>query len=361
MFAAKLKLWVGFLAAAAALVCSAAAFARQAPAVDGPPAPAAAQGPAQPLPPPDLPPPGGAPAPGQQPKNEPAKDAPPPKGDVARLQGTWDVAEIETMSMRNPGQGATVVFDGDEVHFHYGAGITLRAKFKVDESHNPPWIDLHYSAVHSPPNLPPLSTPTVGAYKLDGNKLALALGSPAGSPEARGLPRAGRPTDFQTGPGTGAMALYLVRRDAAQPGKAGARQQIPPGQIWAGCYGAEHQPARLVVRDEKQWQAVWAKSMGAPSVTPVSPEPQPLARVDFARHMVLAVFMGNRENGGHVVDILRIVATAEGWTVHVHEYSPPPGGTPKVTQQPFLLVVVPRFEGKVTFVNGDRPAPGPGF
>jgi RNA polymerase sigma-70 factor (ECF subfamily) len=355
MFAAKLKLLVGFLAATVALVCGAAAFARQTPTAAAPPARVAPQGPAQP-PPPDLPPPGGVPVAGQQPKNDPAKDAPPPKGDVARLQGTWDMAEIETMSMRQPGQGATVIFDGDNVTFQYVVGVTLKAKFKLDEKHNPPWIDLHYYAVENLPNMPPLSAPTVGAYKLDGDKLALALGSPAGSPEAKGLPRAGRPTGFQTGPGTGAMVLFLVRRAAVPPGKAGAKQPIPLGRIWTGCYGAEHQPARLVVRDEKQWQAVWDRSMGAPSVTPVSPEPQPLARVDFTKHMVLSVFMGDRENGGHVVDITRIVATAEGWTVYVHEYSPPPGGTPKVTQQPFILVVVPRFEGKVTFVSDDGPA-----
>jgi RNA polymerase sigma factor (sigma-70 family) len=283
------------------------------------------------------------------PKDQPKVQA---KGDAAKLQGVWDIVEVETMKMPAKGNGGTVTFDGEDCIFQYAPNMVLKAKFKLDETKDPRWIDLGYYETTNPPGLPPVATPTVGAYKLEGDKLTLGLGSPAGSPESNGLPRAGRPVTFDTSPGTGAMVLRLVRRSAGKPGQG---KDLSISKRWTGFYGSEHNQVRLVIRDEKQWEAAWAKSMGAKPETPHSPEPQPLEKVDFSKHMVLAVFMGDRENGGHVTEITRIVATADGWTVWVREKSPPPGGTPKVTQQPFCLVVVPRFEGRVTFVNEDQP------
>jgi hypothetical protein len=104
-----------------------------------------------------------------------------------------------------------------------------------------------------------------------------------------------------------------------------------------------------VVRDEKTWEEVWAKSMGAKPETPHSPEPVPLVTVNFKNKMVLAAFMGDHEDGGHSVEVVKMVENADGWTVHVRESSPPPSGQHKVTLQPFCLVVVPRLEGKIRF------------
>jgi RNA polymerase sigma factor (sigma-70 family) len=161
--------------------------------------------------------------------------------------------------------------------------------------------------------------------------------------------------------GTGAIVLRLVRHDAGNKATPDGGKHIPLGQRWKEFWGTEHNHVRLVIRDEKQWETVWAKSMGAPPEAPVAPWPQPLAKVDFSKFMVLAAFMGDRENGGHIVDITRVVETVDGWTVYVREYSPPPDGTHKVTQQPYCLVVVPRFEGQVRFANEDGPArPVPG-
>jgi RNA polymerase sigma factor (sigma-70 family) len=291
----------------------------------------------------------------QPPKDEQKKDQPRLRGDAAKLQGVWDIVEIEAMEMATKGEGATITFDGDGCVIRYGPGSHLKGKFKLDESQKPGWIDLAYYEVSSAAGQPALAAPTVGAYKFDGDALILALGVPAGSPEANGLPKAGRPVGFDTSPGTGAMVLRLVRRDPDKPREKGKAKEIPLGERWTGSYCTEHNQVRQVIGDDKTWAAVWAKSMGAKPETPVSPEPQQLVKVDFTKHMVLAAFMGDRENGGHEIDITRVVASADGWTVYVRQHSPPPGGTPKITQQPFVLVVVPRLEGKIVFVNEDIP------
>jgi uncharacterized protein (TIGR03067 family) len=313
------------------------------------------------VPPPklELAPPGGGSPEIKSLKDGPPPKAEPPKGDSKLLQGVWDVSEIETMAMPQKGGGATVTFDGENYVFQQGDTTLLKAEFKLDEAFNPRRIDLfHFPQKSLLSTHPLLATPTLGVYKLDGNKLTLALGLLANSPEAQGLRNPGRPTSFQTGPGTAAMVLRLVRQNPAKQNKP-AGQKLTLGQRWTGFYGTEHNHVRLVIRDEMQWAAVWAKSMGAKPETPVSPEPQPLVKVDFKKNMVLAVFMGDRENGGHVVDITRVVTTDDGCKVYVREHSPPPGGEPKVTQQPFCLVVIPRVEGKMEFVNEDGPPAQP--
>jgi RNA polymerase sigma factor (sigma-70 family) len=292
-------------------------------------------------------------------KNDKAKDTPGLKGDAAKLQGVWDVFEIEVMSMSQNGAGATVTFEGEDYIYRSGPDSYLKGKFKLDESKDPRWIDIAYYETKMPAATPPVAQSTAGAYKLAGDKMTLALGFAADSKEAQGLPRAGRPTEFKTGPGTGAFVLHLARRNTGKEPKRGATKEIPLGKRWTGSYGTEHNPARLVIRNEKQWSAVWSKSMGAEPETPVSPQPEPMPKVDFSTHMVLAVFMGDRENGGHVVNITRVEQKDDVWTVYVHEASPPPGGTPKITQQPFCLVVVPRHEGKVTFVDDEIKAKPP--
>jgi RNA polymerase sigma factor (sigma-70 family) len=140
------------------------------------------------------------------------------------------------------------------------------------------------------------------------------------------------------------------------PKEADQRMVIPLGRRWEGLYCTEHKAVRLVVRDEKTWEEVWSKSMGARPETPHSPEPVPLVGVNFKNKMVLAAFMGDHEDGGHSVEIFKMVENADGWTVHVRELSPPPSGQHKVTLQPFCLVVVPRLEGTITF-EVERGAP----
>src|SRR5262249_10103221 len=62
----------------------------------------------------------------------------------------------------------------------------------------------------------------VGIYELDGDKLKICLGIPKDSEQAQGLPRAGRPTEFTSAPGTGAYVMILKRR--AKPADAPTKE-----------------------------------------------------------------------------------------------------------------------------------------
>ena len=52
-------------------------------------------------------------------------------------------------------------------------------------------------------------------------------------------------------------------------------------------------PARLVIRDAAQWEAVWAQTFNG--VTPVPPRPA----IDFSHEMVVVVALGLRSSGGY--------------------------------------------------------------
>jgi RNA polymerase sigma factor (sigma-70 family) len=115
---------------------------------------------------------------------------------------------------------------------------------------------------------------------------------------------------------------------------------------WKGAISGAKKRERLVVRTKEQWQRVWAQAHAT-----VSPRPK-LPEVDFGRHMVLAVFMGEQPSGGYAVTITEATVAKEAVMVRVRERAPSPNTiTPPVITSPWHFAVMPRFERAVKFVD----------
>ena len=95
-----------------------------------------------------------------------------------------------------------------------------------------------------------------------------------------------------------------------------------------------------VVRTEAEWNALWQKH--APG--------RPAPAIDFAKNMVVAVFLGSRPSAGYAVQITDVVSEGNALIVRWQESRPAAGtSAAAVMTAPAHLVSVPRRDGPVKF------------
>ena len=134
---------------------------------------------------------------------QPAADE--PKADTAReelkkLQGTWQVASIETRQKARPEgevSGLKLVIEGDSSTFEKdGKPVVGTWKLSIDPGKKPKTIDI---AVTGAPEDPRGTFTILGIYELDGDSLRICWDGPK------------RPTEFKTTPEGG--ELWVLKRD----------------------------------------------------------------------------------------------------------------------------------------------------
>jgi hypothetical protein len=96
----------------------------------------------------------------------------------------------------------------------------------------------------------------------------------------------------------------------------------------------------VVVRTPEEWKKIWQAH---------APE-RPMPEVDFAKQMVVGVFLGYRSTGGFGATITGIERDGENLVVSWREDRPAPGAiTTQVLTYPFHLVRTDRAAGRVSF------------
>jgi hypothetical protein len=134
--------------------------------------------------------------------------------------------------------------------------------------------------------------------------------------------------------------------DPGGGGGPGAVQWTLLEQNWASGVEA---PETAVARTAAEWAALWTRHHSQSS-----PEP-PRPSVDFSSQMVVGVFLGNRPDPSHLVEIAQISRDGATTTVAYHDVRLVPSSSgacffPAVIAQPTVLVSVPRNE-TVTFTG----------
>ena len=110
-------------------------------------------------------------------------------------------------------------------------------------------------------------------------------------------------------------------------------------------------PTRAIIRDSTAWEAFWTQAHGLMEPAPPTPA------VDLTSSMLLVAALGTRSSGGHSVTIDSV---ARGPSLRVFVTSVTPGPDCMTTMSitwPVQVVRVPRFEGSVEFVEGERVQP----
>jgi uncharacterized membrane protein len=111
-------------------------------------------------------------------------------------------------------------------------------------------------------------------------------------------------------------------------------------------------PRRTVVRDVREWEAVWAAHAGPSAHAP---------EIDFSEATVAAAFAGERPGPGYGIEITEARVEAGTLVVGVDERLPARGGvSAQMTVSPFHIVRMPRHDGEVRFSDGGGTTPSSG-
>lgn len=136
-----------------------------------------------------------------------------------------------------------------------------------------------------------------------------------------------------------ALAAALVQPPptrAAQPTTAAPKMKT----LDKGEHSNMDDAAQVVAKTPEEWQQLWLKH------TPDRQRPA----VDFAKEMVLGVFLGSRPTAGYVLEIVSATQDNGTLVVRYRESAPPRGAmTAQVLTSPYHLVAVPFFPGGVKF------------
>ena len=136
---------------------------------------------------------------------------------------------------------------------------------------------------------------------------------------------------------------------SSPPGEPGA--QVPIIRLRSEPYSFAYnsgldKPARIVVRDDANWQAVWLAIYRGSSTVPPAPT------IDFAREMVLVAALGARGSGGYGIMIDRANETDNrGINVTVRSIAPGNCVVTAAFTQPIDIARLPIRTGKVEFTE----------
>jgi PrcB C-terminal len=131
------------------------------------------------------------------------------------------------------------------------------------------------------------------------------------------------------------LNTMLSAQAAAPAGQGSAMQTIDKG-----VQSSVDRARQVVARTQAEWLETWR----------MHDYERPAPPVDFARQMVLGVFMGSRPTAGFEVDITRVHDEGGTLVVDYRETGPASRAVAaQVITSPFHLVAVPRHDGDVKF------------
>jgi PrcB C-terminal len=97
---------------------------------------------------------------------------------------------------------------------------------------------------------------------------------------------------------------------------------------------------QVVVRTDAEWTKLWQQHSAA----------RPRPTVDFAKDMIVGVFMGSRSSAGYNISIVSTFAKDGNVIVQYRESTPRPGTmAAQVLTFPYHLIAIPTAAGEVRF------------
>ncbi len=112
--------------------------------------------------------------------------------------------------------------------------------------------------------------------------------------------------------------------------------------IAKGSMSGQQTAKQVTVRTDAEWKALWKDH------EPTAKMPS----VDFAKNMVVGIFLGSKPSDGHDVEIVG-VRTQDAELIVEYVQKQPARGTmaAQILTEPYHLVVVPKHAGPVRFMH----------
>lgn len=145
---------------------------------------------------------------------------------------------------------------------------------------------------------------------------------------------------LETVSATALVASGPVAGAVARAAEQAAADALAAREIGRGDQSNIESLREAVVRRPADWQALWREHNFE----------QPPPRVDFAREMVIAVFLGSQTSAGYSVRISEVRSVGDAVIVRYQVGRPAAGGVAaQVLTFPYHIVAVPARPGNVRF------------
>ena len=109
-----------------------------------------------------------------------------------------------------------------------------------------------------------------------------------------------------------------------------------------GDMSAQQTAKQVTVRTAAEWKALWKDHL------PTAKMPD----IDFAKNMVVGIFLGTKPSGGHEVSIVGVRMQEKDLVVEYVQKQPGRGTmAAQILTEPYHLVAVPRHTGTVRFIH----------
>src|SRR5918992_2197957 len=111
--------------------------------------------------------------------------------------------------------------------------------------------------------------------------------------------------------------------------------------IAKGEVSGQQEAKQVTVRTAAEWKALWDEHAPA----------EKMPAVDFAKNMVVGIFLGSKPSAGHEVEITGVRSQDKDLIVEYAQKQPGRGTmAAQILTEPFHLVVLPKHEGTVRFM-----------
>ena len=133
------------------------------------------------------------------------------------------------------------------------------------------------------------------------------------------------------------MIAMIVALAAALAQPPSTPPPATPRTIAKGDQSNIDETKQVLVRSDAEWTALWLQHAGD----------RPKPKIDFAKEMVVGVFMGSRPNAGYSTAVVSTTAAAGVLMVRYSETKPAPGAvTAQILTFPYHIVAIPKADAQ---------------
>lgn len=145
------------------------------------------------------------------------------------------------------------------------------------------------------------------------------------------------------------VSMRSADKDIALKAPSAPQSMILPEESflprdWQGNSSGIREPREVIIKDASSWAKFWAEhqsNMGTPAPAPV---------VNFNKHMVIGIFVGDRGSSGFSVEITNIKEIGKETVVSYRETQPSSGRMQlSIMTQPYHLRAIPRTNYPIRF------------
>ena len=139
---------------------------------------------------------------------------------------------------------------------------------------------------------------------------------------------------------TVAPCLLLMTMASAQAPQSGFTN------VAKGDASGQQTGKQVTVRTPAEWAALWKDHSTS----------EKLPQIDFAKNMVVGIFLGSKPSAGHQVEIVGVRTQNTELIVEYVQRQPARGTmAAQILTEPFHLVSVPKHDGTVRFMHVPDP------